>query len=140
MAHPPGDWDKPTSVKEFDLDESRKRGWCLDITFDAHDPELGKNEISFMLEGFSYPYFLKQSSDDIDVIRYVYGSSSLNFRASPFKSVVGVLSSPDEPIKLASKKLRVGSFLVLGDQHGAAIKIFSVPICSIVKSYINLGD
>lgn len=142
MAHPPGNWDQYTAVNEFDLDESRATGWCLDIEFAGRDPVDGVSEASFMLEGFSWPYFVKEPGA-IDQIRVIRSPDQWRNRDSgslnKYGSIVGVLPTPDTPADQASKKIMTGSFLVLGNPCGAVTRIMQVPIRSIVRSFIDLG-
>lgn len=139
MARPPGDWDKHTLIQEYDLDDSRATGWCLDITFGASDPLDGDREISFMLAGHSGYCNTREDGDTVDVIRHIYNESVAHGKVSKYRTVVGVLASPEASMDLVSKKLCVGTYLVIGDRAGKPIRIYRVPISHIVRSYVDFG-
>jgi hypothetical protein len=135
MARPPGDWDKAQRVEVFDLDESRKRGWRLDITFAAPDPHDGATGISIELDGFGWPDYLKPAGA-VNVVRRVGGT---HFSARDFDSVVGVLPNPDAPIAQVVQQVRADTFLVMGNAKGVARRTFRVPILHVVRSYSDDG-
>lgn len=136
MARPTGDWDKAQRVEEYDLDDSRKRGWRIEISFMGPDPHDGAPGIVIDLDGFDWPDHVKRAGA-VDAVRRVGGT---HFRLRDFASVVGVLPDPDAPIAQVSKQMRAGTFLVMGDAEGVVRRIFRVPIRDIIRSYSDDGQ
>lgn len=150
MADPGGNWDKFRGVSEFDLYDSRKIGWHLDICFAQSDPLDGVDRLEVELDGnnpYTSPHYGREPAH---IYRFLHPQEWASWQegkgAVPaghgkyrYSYILGVLPAPDAPLAALSPIIRKGTFLVLGNQDGTERRRFWFPIISITQWYVDRG-